>query len=384
MRHLAFSARGTARFDSVFSAAVLASLAWILVSCSESPSKSEDSGSDEVRAGTGRIFASVSAAGEVVVLDEQSHMQLGAIPVGKGPAIVVGTPDRSKIYSANWGDDTVSAIDAEALSAHSISMPGRPYVIAISPDGQRLYAGCSVTNEIVVIDTADDSLLRRFAMPELPASIIVSADGATLYVATLGSVIPGIGQPGTIMAISSETGETEREPIEVGSVPAWITMRPDGRKVYTLNFLSDDISVVDTQRWMVEATIEMGTGTQSIIGNVTPDGSTLYVTNFGTAELVAIDTATNRIVRTIALDGKPVGVNFNADGSRVYVTDFGTQSIGQNPLIGLEYLLTGVYNGGGAGQVRAFDTEGGTPVGATASTGPGATSVIVRPARMAD
>lgn len=371
----------TMRHFSMISAALLTLSAPLFASCSDSSSGPEDSGTQPVGAASGRIFASVSAAGEVVVLDEESHQQVGAIPVGKGPAILVGTPDRSKLYSANWGDDTVSAIDAEALSAHAIAMPGRPYVIAISPDGKRLYAGCSGTNEIVVIDTADDTVLRSFVMPELPASIIVSADGATLYVATLGSVIPGIGAPGSIMAVSAEDGEVEREPIAVGNVPAWITMRPDGRKVYTLNFLSDDISVVDTASWKVEATIEMGTGTQSIIGNVTPDGSTLYVTNFGSAELVAIDTSTNQITRTTKLDGKPVGVHFNADGSRVYVTDFGTQSIGQNPLVGLEYLLTGVYNGGGTGQVRAFDTASGAPVGAIASTGPGATSVIVRPAQ---
>ena len=368
------------RHVSVISAALLALAAPLFASCSDSSSRPEDSGSEPVDAAAGRIFASVSAAGEVVVLNEESHAQIAAIPVGKGPAILVGTPDRHKLYSANWGDSTVSAIDAEALTARSIEMPGRPYVIAMSPDGTRLYAGCATTNEIVVVDTADDSVLRRFVMSELPASITVSADGATLYVAMLGSVIPGLGEPGSLMAVSAETGEVEREPIAVGNVPAWITSGADGRKVYTLNFLSDDISVIDTARWTVEATIEMGTGSQSIIGHVTPDGSALYVTNFGSAELVAIDTATNSIARTIKLDGKPVGVHFNADGSRVYVTDFGTQSIGQNPLVGLEYLLTGVYSGGGTGQVRAFDTLSGAPVGPTASTGPGATSVIVRPA----
>ena len=130
-------------------------------------------------------------------------------------------------------------------------------------------------------------------------------------------------------------------------------------------------------------TIATGAGSQSIIGAVTPDGSALYVTNFGTAELLAIDTAENRITRTIKLDGKPVGVSFNADGSRVYITDFGKQSLQQNPLVGLQYLLTGVYSGGGTGQVRVFDTRSGEPIGITASTGPGATSVVVRPSSAA-
>jgi len=199
-----------------------------------------------------------------------------------------------------------------------------------------------------------------------------------LYVAFLGGSIPGLA-PGSLLALSADTGDIVHQPVTVGLVPAWITMGPDGRKVYTLNFLSDDISVVDTASWKVEATIKTGVGSQAIIGNVTPDGAALYVTNFGSAELVAIDTKTNVISRTIKLTGKPVGVNFSADGKRVYTTDFGTASIGQDPLIGLNYLLTGVYSGGGSGQVRAFDVATGEAVGSTASTGPGATSVVVKP-----
>lgn len=350
----------------------------LLSSCAESSPKGAQTENEPVEAGA-RIYASVSGAGEVVVLDEESHAEVAKIPVGKGPAILINTPDHAKVYTANWGDNTVSAIETASNTAKSIAMPGRPYVIAIAPDGKRLYAGCATSNEIKVIDTATDSVVDSFGMSELPASIIVSADGVTLYVAMLG-VIPGLSGPGTLQAISAQTGAVVHPAIPVGTVPAWITMGPDGRKVYTLNFLSDDISVVDTASWKVEATISTGMGSQAIIGGVTPDGSALYVTNFGSAELVSIDTSTNQISRRIKLDGKPVGVSFNADGSRVYTTDFGTASIAQDLGVGLTYLLSGVYSGGGSGQVRVFDTATGAPVGSTASTGPGATSVLVTPA----
>lgn len=371
------------RNTMILNAALLACVAAYSLACSDAkPSSDTDASTEEspaATAGGGRIYASVSGAAEVVVLDDATHAQLASIPVGKGPAIILATSDYAKLYTANWGDNSVSAIDAKAQTSKAIGMPGRPYVIALSPDGKRLYAGVSGVNEIEVIDTTTDRIVDTFAMSELPASIIVSPDGATLYVAFLGGAIPGLA-PGSLLAVSATTGDIVHPALTVGLVPAWITMGPDGSKVYTLNFLSDDISVVDTASWKVDATIEMGTGSQTIIGNVTPDGSALYVTNFGSAELVAIDTKTNAIARTIKLSGKPVGVNFSADGKRVYTTDFGTASIGQDPLIGLNYLLTGVYSGGGTGQVRAFDVASGEAVGSTASTGPGATSVVVSPA----
>lgn len=146
------------------------------------------------------------------MLDEATREKVASIPLGKGPASLLATPTRDKLYSANWGDKTVSSIDPKKASARTLAMPGRPYVIALSPDGTRLYAGFDTSTEIVVIDAANDAELKRFKTPELPASIIVSADGATLYVADLGSVIPGLGSPGSLCAISAEDGASSAPP----------------------------------------------------------------------------------------------------------------------------------------------------------------------------
>lgn len=58
---------------------------------SEKPS---DSGADSV-VGTGnaRIYASMAATHKVIVIDEASQSIISEIPVGKGPAILVATPD---------------------------------------------------------------------------------------------------------------------------------------------------------------------------------------------------------------------------------------------------------------------------------------------------
>jgi YVTN family beta-propeller protein len=328
------------------------------------PSADASSG-DTVR----RIYATVAASQQVVVIDEQSHEILHTLEVGQGPAILISTPDGKKLYAACWKNDTVSAIEVATDQVTNIPMPMRPYVIAMAPDGKYVYAGVN-SMEIVVIDTETDTIARSFPTEQLPASLIVSPDGETIYVATID-----VFNPGTLRAVSTATGEVIHEPIEVGLVPAWITIGKDGARVYTLNFLSDDISVVNTESWTVEETIFTGAGTQGIIGNVTPDGSRLYVTNHGSGDLIGIDTQTNQIVQTIDLDGRPVGVNFNPEGTRVYVTDFGPESLATGP--DLNYLLTGQFTGTGNGQVSVFDLDSGELVGSKISTGPGATSVLV-------
>lgn len=353
-------ARGPRRIPAL----VLCSLlAVTTAACSDDADPAEPDASAPTS--TARIYATVAADHEVLVIDDASHEVLSQIPVGKGPAILLATPDQKKLYTANWADETISAIAVESEQVTSIDVTGRPYVIALSPDGKWLYAGLA-SNAIVVIDTATDAIERTLPTPDLPASVIVSADGDTLYVATLG---------GTIRALDAQTGDVVHGPIAVGAVPAWITITPDGSKVFTLNFLSDDISVVDTAAWKVVETIETGAGTQGIIGGVTPDGSLLHVTNHGTGDLIAIDTESYEITQTIELDGRPVGVTVNADATQVYVADFGTESLAQ-PL-DMAYLLTGRFTGTNDGQISVFDTSTGKRVGKKLSVGPGPTSLVV-------
>lgn len=329
--------------------------------------ESDDADPDAGASAGARIYASIAGDDEVVVIDEESQEVISTIPVGMGPAILLATPDHQKLYTANWKDDSISAIDVATEDVTRISVSARPYVIAMAPQGDYLYAGLN-DSQIAVIDTQDDSIERHIATPELPASLIVSADGKTLYVATLG---------GTLRAVSVETGEVTQPAIRVGLVPAWITISPDGSKVFTLNFLSDNVSVVDTASWKVVATVPAGAGSQAIIANVTPDNATLWVTNHGTSELIAIDTDSHTLTQTIELTGRPVGVSLNGDGSRVYVTDFGPDSL-DVPADAM-YLLTGNLTATGHGQVSVFDTESGEQIGQTISVGAGATSVVVLP-----
>jgi YVTN family beta-propeller protein len=196
----------------------------------------------------------------------------------------------------------------------------------------------------------------------------VSHDSATLYVADLTA--------NSLRALSASTGEVVHEPIEVGTAPAWITISPDGSKVYTMNYTSDDITVVDTESFTVDATIQTGTGSKGIIGKVTPDGSRLFVTNLGTGDFIAVDTKSNEIVKRVALDGRPVGVGFSQDSQRVYITDYGVGSLDSPTSVGQQFLITGQFTAVRDGQVSVFDTATYQQIGEKVTVGAGPNSVV--------
>jgi YVTN family beta-propeller protein len=351
----------------------------LVISCGSEEEKSNgrDSGASRIDANAsakdaesktkGRIYVVVAGDNEVIAIDEESRQIIQRVTVGVGPAIIVATADFSKLFTANWTDNTVSIIDAAKMAAKQISVPGRPYVIAIAPDGKHVYAGLS-TYKIVVVSTETDEIEQTFSTTYMPASIIVSNDSTKLYVADLSS--------NTLRALSASNGDLIAEPITVGLAPAWITITPDGSKVYTLNYTSDDITVVDTKSFTIEATIATGTDSKGIIGNVTPDGSRLFVTNLGTGDFIAVDTKSNEIVKRIDLGARPVGVTFSQDSKRVYVTDHGAGSLDSPTSAGQAFLLTGVFTPVRDGQVRVFDTTTYKQIGENVVVGAGPNSVV--------
>jgi YVTN family beta-propeller protein len=78
--------------------------------------------------------------------------------VAKLPLGVAVTPDGTKVYVANRGSGTVSAI-ATATNAVVATIPvgGNPYGIAVTPDGTNVYV--TTGNTVSVIDTATNNVV---------------------------------------------------------------------------------------------------------------------------------------------------------------------------------------------------------------------------------
>jgi YVTN family beta-propeller protein len=350
----------------------------VLVACSSS---SGSKAGPNPEAGTlgppGTIYVSMYGDDDITVIDQATHAIVKTIPIGKGPAVMVATPDNKKLYTADWSGNTVSAVDIATAAVTSVALDGRPWAIAMSPSGKTVYAALT-SDKIVGIDTTTDAIASTIdTTPDYEESLIVSADGNTLYVDPTSS---GTISPGNTLEGLSTDGGVLQAPITVGSTPAFASISPDGSRVYTLNFLDGTVSVADTKSWSVLATIDTGAGSQPIISSSTPDGL-LVVTNFGLANLVTVDFATNKIVNTLALDGRPVGVGgYNSDGTLGYVCDFGHASLAPESITdGLAFLngdLSG-FVGQGPGNVSAFNPVTGKKIGDSIVVGKGPTSVVV-------
>jgi len=246
--------------------------------------------------------------GTVYLIDAATNTVTATVPVGNYPKEVAVSPDGTKVYVTNEGDSeisTVSVIDtATNTVTATVNVGARPRGIAISPDGTKAYVMNYGSNEISIIDTANDTVTATMNT-ENPLGIAISPDGTKVYVTNNGESVSVIDT--TTNAVTAS--------VPVGGRLDGVAVSPDGTKVYVTNgwYKGDDgpyyaleigtVSVIDTATNAITATVSVGHLPLGVA--VSPDGTKVYVANFGSANISVIDTETNTVTASVNVGSMP-------------------------------------------------------------------------------
>ncbi len=108
-----------------------------------------------------------------------------------------------------------------------------------------------------------------------------------------------------------------------------------GAKAYVANFKDNTVSVIDTERSKVIATIPVAAGPHGMA--ITQDGHMVYVSGDSSSSVDIIDTASDRVVKTIEVGKTPNGLALTPDNklllvavydeNRVVFVDTATQTV---------------------------------------------------------
>jgi DNA-binding beta-propeller fold protein YncE len=122
----------------------------------------------------------------VVLVDIESGALLGAISAGTdaGPYLLALSPDRQRIFTADIERRTVGEIDIAARTLlRTIPAPGAPEGIAVSPDGGTIWVVESLkTRTLSVLDLKTGDTLATFDGFLHPHRVGLSPDGAVALV----------------------------------------------------------------------------------------------------------------------------------------------------------------------------------------------------------
>jgi YVTN family beta-propeller protein len=162
-----------------------------------------------------------------------------------------------------------------------------------------------------------------------PVEAAVTPDGRYVYVSNYSMYGPGFregsdtcspqdGYPDSfVYRIDTTTLEVDQV-IEVGAVPKYLAVTPDGTTLLVTNWCSYDLSVVDTASAAEVLRIPIGRYPRGIA--VHPDSGTAWIAVMGSTQLTAVDLDTYATRAVEGVGGGPRHLQISPDGAVLYVT----------------------------------------------------------------
>lgn len=227
-----------------------------------------------------------------------------------------------EVYVPDYQADAVFVLDA-ATGAQigapiATGVDSSPYTLAISPDGNFVYATCEGDDAVCVIDTRTRTLVGSIPVGKSPFGIAITPDGSRAFVSNPGDK--------TVSAIDLATRQTIGAPIPVGDNAYGVAISPDGSRVFVPNSADDNMTVIDAKTLQVIGLpIPVGKNPYGLA--ITPDGSRVLVAVNDDKKLTVVDARTLQVGTPIPVGDDPSGVTVSANGRTAYVGNYGSESV---------------------------------------------------------
>jgi YVTN family beta-propeller protein len=242
-----------------------------------------------------------------------SSAALGAgIVVGNqgDPGAIVVTPNGEKVYVANFAAHNVSVI-ATATNTVTATVTigagetGKPIALAVTPNSAHVYVADQGNSKIDDITTSSNTVTSTITVGSMvdanvaaggdPNILAVTPDGSKLYLASY------TGHGVQDIATSSDTVTSTISLFESATAnPNALALTPNGCQLYVHDHAHNVVDAITVSTDAVAAHPAVGTTGDPTGMSATPDGTHVYVANQGAPSVSVIVTATNTVSATLA------------------------------------------------------------------------------------
>jgi YVTN family beta-propeller protein len=227
---------------------------------------------------TNRIYVACQSGG-IAVIDGTNDTVIKTVTVGSIPDGVAVDRRRNLVYASNFGGGTESVIDGATNRVKTtIQIGGSPFGVTVDPVANRIYVGTYLdTNTVSVINGKTDTLIDTIFQPTIYGSE-VSLDRRLhrLYVT---------GTADDVVVIDT-TDDSVVATIAVGVHPTGASVDVATDHVYVPNQFSDSVSIIDATTDAVVHTLAVGATPTYVSAN--PKTKRVYVTNQDAASVSVI------------------------------------------------------------------------------------------------
>ncbi len=192
------------------------------------------------------------------VVDVASGKRLAEIKVGGEPEGVKVSRDGKLVYVTSETANLVQAIDiASGKVVHNIKTGKRPRRFALTPDGTQLWVSNELDASVSIIDTKTHQVLHTLhlevkgvrAADITPVGLAMTRDGKTAFVS--------LGRANHVAFVDVATRRITQ--LVLAGKRAWgVTLDAAEQRLYVVNGLSDDMTVIDVANARALKTVKVG------------------------------------------------------------------------------------------------------------------------------
>jgi YVTN family beta-propeller protein len=178
------------------------------------------------------------------------------------------------------------------------------------PPPQKLYVANSAGNDIHVIDTATNRVIRRIEVGPEPHGLAATPQGERIFITIENTQ----GDAGELLWFDPTIDQVTRR-MTIGPRPNQLACTPDGKLVYVP---CDDATwwVIDTVKGEVLAKIATGGRPHNTL--CSPDGKRMYLGPKGSYHVLIADVGSHRLVAEIPLSDAPRPIALSKNETRLY------------------------------------------------------------------
>ena len=211
----------------------------------------------DVRFAGGKLYFTIEGFKAIARYDPQTDAVDWTLGLGQdGAHMMIVSPDRDTIFTANRESDTVSIVEGAAAGppdwrVTSIPAGGAyPEGLDLSPDGAELWVATRNDGDLSIVDVAAKKVSERLDLNfEDPNRLAFTPDGARVLVS----------DSATSVVVMDAAARTEIKRFDLA--PNALLVRPDGAVAYASLRGDDRVAVIDMET--LEVVDEFATGAGS-------------------------------------------------------------------------------------------------------------------------
>jgi DNA-binding beta-propeller fold protein YncE len=195
-----------------------------------------------------RVYVSVQFCDEIAVIDTTRHCVVQSIRVEGDPFPLLLSPSGRTLFVTTNHDQLFAISLQTGRVMASLPLPATSHHLAVHPAGDRLYVATRAGGSVLEVDLHRFKVLRKFSVGGWPQGIVVSPDGATLFVANerQGLDVIRLGTGGRVATIMSEKGAVA------------LALSPDRRFLYAGHARAGVVSMIEVSSLSRRGTLETG------------------------------------------------------------------------------------------------------------------------------